>query len=672
MINVFYDGECPFCRNFVKLLRLKETTQTVALHNLRDVPKAVEWFARQGFDVDEGMIVTVDQQVFYGKDAVRILSEMSTESPLFNRCVRFLLGGERRARYFYPLMVAGRNLTLRILAIAKIRERSEATEARQNNRHIEAQAFFATLAIYCITGAILHVVWLPKNYLDYFFTGPLVAMLVFLFPRTAIDKKFRVILHALSMMLSLFVVWRSIPYILFDSDQYDALSMALLVGIPVISAIATLASFYSIRFTLIPVALVASNYAGLEREYGLGIATYPDYIPAVELFICMYVTQPLLAILAKPTFCLPFGRKGSIRNKIQIASERYEQFTTVVFIFLVMAHLGNYFVSGVGKLNIGNPFFWLLHNPFYYNSLSGIMHGTVPVALMFPTLFYYTTKLYIVSPLVGNGFVMAQQLLAPWALMSRRLLLWALVIFDIFHILVFLFTGIFFWKWIVINSALLFVVSKYIKSFPISRFSLLLVPMLMVAAMASFHLQKLAWADTNYSMVLKTEALLDDGTVVRVPSNHFLTYSFNFSGPWHLHRDESFYSYYPPFVWGGVFDMDKFNHAKDTCGQFPSESLLPLTGERPEVTFNTKFDALVRRQHKVVSQYQDMPYLVDFFPHHVWSIPGYFHDYYRVNLDHIRGYRFTVTESCLYPDPQGGRLPIMVTGARFIKEVDVK
>ena len=102
-LHVIYDGECPFCRSYVSLLRLREQFD-VRLIDARKEPAAA---ARYGLDLNEGMVVDLDGQVSHGAAAVSVLSRLSmTPGPL---------ASERISRAVYPLLRFGRNLTLRFL-----------------------------------------------------------------------------------------------------------------------------------------------------------------------------------------------------------------------------------------------------------------------------------------------------------------------------------------------------------------------------------------------------------------------------------------------------------------------------------------------------------------------------------------------------------------------------
>ena len=113
---VVYDGECPFCAAYVRMTRLRESAGPVTMVDARtsDHPVLGEIRAAD-LDIDRGMVVKLDGQLHHGDAAMTALALMTTPSGGFNRMMRALFRRPGLARVIYPPMVAGRNLTLRLL-----------------------------------------------------------------------------------------------------------------------------------------------------------------------------------------------------------------------------------------------------------------------------------------------------------------------------------------------------------------------------------------------------------------------------------------------------------------------------------------------------------------------------------------------------------------------------
>ena len=118
--KIIYDGDCPFCSSYVRLLRLRETFGEVELINARECQEPVEELARQGMDLDEGMILVLNGEYYHGSECIHRLALLATVSNTFNRMNKLIFEREKLAAVLYPILRAGRNLSLKILGVKKI------------------------------------------------------------------------------------------------------------------------------------------------------------------------------------------------------------------------------------------------------------------------------------------------------------------------------------------------------------------------------------------------------------------------------------------------------------------------------------------------------------------------------------------------------------------------
>lgn len=117
---IVYDGECPFCSRYVKLLRLRETIGPVQLVDARDGGALVDDLIAQGIDLNEGMVFKLGDKLYHGDECVHRLALLSTGFGLFNRLNAAMFRSQSVSRLLYPLMRAGRNFTLLLLRKSKI------------------------------------------------------------------------------------------------------------------------------------------------------------------------------------------------------------------------------------------------------------------------------------------------------------------------------------------------------------------------------------------------------------------------------------------------------------------------------------------------------------------------------------------------------------------------
>jgi predicted DCC family thiol-disulfide oxidoreductase YuxK len=117
---VVYDGKCPFCTNYVRLMSLRKLVGRVELTDARSRDPIVNSLLSQGYDLDEGMVVLYGGRVYYGADAINIISLLTGQGSRAARFLALLLKDGGRARLFYPIMKFGRRITLLLLGIPNI------------------------------------------------------------------------------------------------------------------------------------------------------------------------------------------------------------------------------------------------------------------------------------------------------------------------------------------------------------------------------------------------------------------------------------------------------------------------------------------------------------------------------------------------------------------------
>lgn len=117
---IVYDGECPFCSEYVKLLRLREVIGKVSLVNAREDHPAVRYAISQGVDLDQEMALIMHGQLYSGPDCMHRLALMSTRAGPFNAIMARLFSSRKAAGFLYPFLRTGRNLTLRLMRRRRI------------------------------------------------------------------------------------------------------------------------------------------------------------------------------------------------------------------------------------------------------------------------------------------------------------------------------------------------------------------------------------------------------------------------------------------------------------------------------------------------------------------------------------------------------------------------
>ena len=142
-VTIYYDGDCPLCERYVRLLRLRRAAGPVRLVNLRESTDVRSGLEDDGFDPDQGMIVDTGGRRVGGADVVNALALLSTPSDRFNRANRLVLSSPPIAAAVYPVLRSGRWLTL----LLRGRERIAAEDPGPAARAEIFGGFFALFSI---------------------------------------------------------------------------------------------------------------------------------------------------------------------------------------------------------------------------------------------------------------------------------------------------------------------------------------------------------------------------------------------------------------------------------------------------------------------------------------------------------------------------------------------
>lgn len=119
-LTVIYDGECPFCAAYVRMLRLREAVDSVHLVDAREEPELVKDCEQRGFPLNDGMLALLGGRTYYGADAVTLLSQLTTASGLLNSATAAVLKRPSLAKLCYPVMRSGRSAALKLLGRTRL------------------------------------------------------------------------------------------------------------------------------------------------------------------------------------------------------------------------------------------------------------------------------------------------------------------------------------------------------------------------------------------------------------------------------------------------------------------------------------------------------------------------------------------------------------------------
>jgi len=119
-ILLVYDRECPVCDAYCRMVRIRESVGALRLVNARDASGIMSEITAKGLDIDEGMVLKFGNTLYYGADAIHVLSLMSSRSGAFNRLTYWIFRSKSLSNILYPLFRFFRNLLLKLLRKARI------------------------------------------------------------------------------------------------------------------------------------------------------------------------------------------------------------------------------------------------------------------------------------------------------------------------------------------------------------------------------------------------------------------------------------------------------------------------------------------------------------------------------------------------------------------------
>jgi predicted DCC family thiol-disulfide oxidoreductase YuxK len=119
-VQLVYDQDCPVCSAYCRSLQARAALPGLHLVNAREDTPVLREITRRGMDVDEGMVLEADGELYYGAEAMQALAARTRAAGAFNRINRWLFGSRRGSRILYPVLRAGRNLLLKIMGRKRI------------------------------------------------------------------------------------------------------------------------------------------------------------------------------------------------------------------------------------------------------------------------------------------------------------------------------------------------------------------------------------------------------------------------------------------------------------------------------------------------------------------------------------------------------------------------
>ena len=409
-----------------------------------------------------------------------------------------------------------------------------------------------------------------------------------------------------------------------------------------IAAACGVIGFFRPSFGLVPLLYIPWQKHQLTHVMGLPIG-WMDHFTLIETGSYLILGYLVFGALARawPTLAPTYDGSRTGRAGPQQLTQSSPHPVDALVLAAIALHFGNYFYAGLIKATLGDgPLHWILHNPTELLVLAAWDNSVLPISFD-DRLPAFTYELLSHIRVFTNLFTIGAQLLAVMAIIRIRWAIWITVFYDILHVIIFLTTGIFFWKFIILNLAIVAALSSMGgPSFP-RRWKEILASFVVCSPYIFHIMPSFAWLDTRSVNEVRFYAVAEDGKEYRVPSNYFLGASITLAQNrlvWPA--DESF----PTQTWGTTRDSAVARRGL-ACDwpQDPGRWHVPFQAPKWAI------EKFVRLNHlQILSMTDDNGFVdYDLFPHHIFSTPWGFEDFKKLDKRLIRSYRYESEAVCL-------------------------
>lgn len=119
-ILLVYDKECPACNAYCQVVRIRETVGDLKIIDARKDTEVMREITAAGMDIDQGMVLKMGEQLYYGADAIHALALIGSRSGVFNRLNYWMFKSKKVSAVLYPVLRFFRNVLLKLLGVSKI------------------------------------------------------------------------------------------------------------------------------------------------------------------------------------------------------------------------------------------------------------------------------------------------------------------------------------------------------------------------------------------------------------------------------------------------------------------------------------------------------------------------------------------------------------------------
>ena len=119
-ILLVYDRECPACNAYCQVVKIRESVGNLRIVDARENSEVLNEITAKGLDIDQGVVLKMGDQLYYGSDAIHTLALIGSRSGILNRINYWVFRSKTMSSILYPFLRFLRNFLLKILGKSKI------------------------------------------------------------------------------------------------------------------------------------------------------------------------------------------------------------------------------------------------------------------------------------------------------------------------------------------------------------------------------------------------------------------------------------------------------------------------------------------------------------------------------------------------------------------------
>ena len=337
----------------------------------------------------------------------------------------------------------------------------------------------------------------------------------------------------------------------------------------------------------------------------------PKILPLFILLTVLWVTQ----------FSHPLGNNSITDKKIiyemmivflsYLSINSLKKINLKYFWVIIFALIGtNYFIPGLHKLIISpNYYEWITENQISNLVLNA--HSRDWLTFISDNNFLLLVSIIKDYNIVITVSTIILEISGLFILNNRKLTIFLLLSFIIFHIIIFLTSGVFFWKWILFNLCIYFLLLKYKNEFKdlYNNSNRILVIILISLSPIIFNPVWLGWWDININNTFKYYTKINNEEC-QISGNLFKPYEQLFTFSWHIKDFVNLKSnYYKLYL--ADYKMLEFSKAGKDIIRDTLENSLYKSTKRKKI-----FDKFISKflKNKIQNNFLD-----NFHISHIWT-----------------------------------------------------